>query len=121
MRSFVFAAALIAAVLFGARPAIVALEGAHDGNPCGRALPVPAGLRLPSSVPSGEPVAIERTMLDYLSSYRYRDLGWCVDKSLRDTGPYIHHISYGVHPTVRIYYSPEIMEWLRGGQRGSPR
>jgi len=121
VRSFVFAAALIAAVLFGARPAIVALEGSHDGNPCGRALPVPAGLRLPNSVPSGEPVAIEHTMLDYLASYRYRDLGWCVDKSLRDTGPYIHHVSYGVHPTVRIYYSPEIMEWLRGGQRGSPR
>lgn len=121
MRSFVFAAAVIAAVLFGARPAIVALEGSHDGNSCGRALPVPAGLRLPSSVPSGEPVAIERTMLDYLASYRYRDLGWCVDKSLRDTGPYIHHVSYGVHPTVRIYYSPEVMDWLRGGRRGSPR
>ena len=55
-------------------------------------------------------------MLNYLASYRYRDLGWCVDKSLRDTGPYIHHLSYGVHPTVRIYYSPEVMDWLRSGR-----
>jgi mono/diheme cytochrome c family protein len=115
------AAALIAVVLFGARPAIQALEGSSHSDPCGRALPVPAALRLPSFVPSGEPTAIERTMLDYLASYRYRDLGWCVDKSLRDTGPYIHHLSYGVHPTVRIYYSPEVMDWLRNGRRGMPR
>jgi mono/diheme cytochrome c family protein len=121
VRSFLLAAALIAVVLFGARPAIQALEGSSPNNPCGRALPVPAALRLPSFVTSGEPAAIEHTMLDYLASYRYRDLGWCVDKSLRDTGPYIHHLSYGVHPTVRIYYSPEIMDWLRNGRRGDPR
>jgi mono/diheme cytochrome c family protein len=121
VRSFLLGAALIAAFLFGARPAIEAIEGANGPNPCGRALPVPAELRLPQYVPSGEPVAIEQTMLDYLSSYRYRQLGWCLDKSVRDTGPYIHGISYGVHPAVRIYYSPEIIEWLRNGRRGMPR
>ena len=39
---------------------------------------------------------------------------------MRDTGPYIHGVSYGVHPTVRIYYSPEMMAWLRNGRRGAP-
>jgi mono/diheme cytochrome c family protein len=120
VRSFILAAGLIAAVLFGARPALQALEGSGDRGGCGRALPVPSALRLPATVPSGEPVAIEHTLLDYLSSYRYRDLGWCVDKSLRDTGPYIHGIAYGVHPTVRIYYSPEMMAWMRNGRRGVP-
>ena len=120
MRSFLFGAALVAVAVFGARPALRAIEGPNPSNPCGRALPVPAELRLPQYVPSGEPVAIERTMLAYLMSYRYRQLGWCLDKSVRDTGPYIHGISYGVHPTVRIYYSPEIMQWLRNGRRGMP-
>jgi len=88
---------------------------------CANARPVPAPLRLPAVVPPGEPVAIERRMLAYLQSYGYRDLGWCVDKSVRDAGPFIAHVSYGTHPAIRIYYSPEAMEWLRGGRRGVPK
>jgi hypothetical protein len=59
-------------------------------------------------------------MLAYLQSYRYRELGWCRDKGVRDTGPYIAHVSYGTHPAVQIYYSPEVMAWLRGGRKGVP-
>jgi hypothetical protein len=88
---------------------------------CANPRPVPASLRLPAVVPPGEPVAIERRMLTYLQSYGYRDLGWCEDKSVRDTGPFIGHVSYGTHPAVRIYYSPEVMEWLRNGRRGVPK
>ncbi len=90
-------------------------------DPCPRAQAVPDALRLPSVVPPGEPVAIEKTMLAYLRSYRYRELGWCVDKYVRDTGPYVHGQYYGTHPAVRIYYSPEMIAWLRGGRRGVPR
>lgn len=121
MRSLAIAIVLVVGVLFTARPALHALETATSGNPCPDALPVPAELRLPKVVPPGEPVALEHTILDYLASYRYQDLGWCHDKSLRDTGPYKDHVSYGTHPTVRIYYSPEMMEWLRNGRRGMPR
>jgi mono/diheme cytochrome c family protein len=59
-------------------------------------------------------------MLAYLRSYRYRELGWCVDKSVRDTGPYLHGAYYGTHPAVRIFYSPEMIAWLRAGRRGAP-
>lgn len=122
MRSFVIVCALLAALFFCARPALHALEGAaNHGNPCADALPVPQELRLPARVPPGEPVDIERQLLTYLSSYKYRDLGWCVDKSVRDTGPYVNHVMYGTHPAVRIYYSPEVMEWLRNGRRGVPK
>jgi hypothetical protein len=72
-------------------------------------------------VPAGEPAAIERRMLAYLRTYRYRELGWCVDKYVRDTGPYVHGQYYGTHPAVRIYYSPEVIDWLRGGRVGAPR
>ncbi len=121
MRSLAIAIALIVGVLFTARPVLHALETATNGNPCPDALPIPAALRLPKVVPPGEPVALEHTILDYLASYQYQDLGWCRDKSVRDTGPYKDHVSYGTHPTVRIYYSPEMMDWLRNGRRGMPR
>lgn len=105
-----------------ARPALRALEtaAANHGNPCAGALAVPQELRLPAQIPPGEPIAVEQQFLTYLSSYKYRDLGWCVDKSVRDTGPYVNHVMYGTHPSVRIYYSPEMMAWLRGGRKGTP-
>ena len=52
--------------------------------------------------------------------------GWTRDKMVRDTGPYIAaeaigtpgDLDYGVHPAVRIYYSPEVMTWLKNGRQG---
>ncbi|MCG8326350.1 MAG: hypothetical protein MI974_01635 [Chitinophagales bacterium] len=41
-------------------------------------------------------------------------LNWCADKRIRDTGPWIEGAYYGVHPAVRIYYSPRMMYWLTG-------
>lgn len=120
MRAALLTGSLVAAwLLFGAA-AGDAMRGALAGDPCAHAQPVPAALRLPAVVAPGEPVAIERRMLAYLRSYRYRELGWCVDKGVRDTGPYVDHVMYGTHPAVRIYYSPEMIAWLRGGRRGAP-
>jgi len=110
---------LVCIAIFVVGPALRAMNQPQP-NPCEHAQPVPAALLLPAQLPLGEPVAVERTLLAYLSSYRYRDLGWCVDKRVRDTGPFFHGVSYGTHPTVRVYYSPEIMAWLRNGRRGVP-
>ncbi len=119
MRGFIPGLLLVGVAIFVAGPALHAMNQPQP-NPCGHPLPVPQALRVPAQLPPGEPVAVERTLLAYLSSYRYRDLGWCVDKSLRDTGPFIHGVSFGTHPTVRVYYSPEVIAWLRNGRRGVP-
>jgi len=119
MRGLIPGLLLVGIAIFVGGPALRAMNQPQL-NPCGDAQPVPAALQLPAQIAPGEPVAVERTLLDYLSSYRYRDLGWCVDKSIRDTGPFLHGIAYGTHPTVRIYYSPEVMAWLRSGRRGAP-
>jgi len=121
MRAVVAGVILVALVVFGARPTLHALATATSGSPCADAQAVPAGLRLPAVVPPGEPVEIEKQLLGYLSSYDYRNLGWCHDKGVRDTGPYLNGISYGVHPAVQIWYSPEMIDWLRGGRKGVPK
>ena len=87
-------------------------------SPCANAQPVPEQLRIPANLPPGEPFAFEKQVLAYFSSLKYRELGWCEDKWVRDTGPYINGAYIGVHPAVRIYYSPEVMEWLLGGRKG---
>ena len=51
---------------------------------------------------------------DFLNNKTYKS--WAHDKEWRLTGPYVGDIgegkSYGVHPGVRIYYSPEVVEWM---------
>jgi mono/diheme cytochrome c family protein len=121
MRAVLLGVALIATIVLTARPVMHAVATVAGGSPCADAAPVPAELSLPAVVPPGEPVEIEHQLLDYLQTYKYRDLGWCHDKGVRDTGPYLDGISYGVHPAVQIWYSPEMIEWLRGGRKGVPK
>jgi len=76
-------------------------------------------LPLPSAVPSGQFVDFEKQVIAFLQRGDYKGLNWCVDKGLRDTGPFIQGVYYGTHPAVRIYYSPKIMQWLLGGRQGT--
>lgn len=82
----------------------------------------PSGLPLPSAIPEAD---YEKQLLEFLNTRAYANLGWCVDKGnrdnlVRDTGPFINGKYYGSHPAVRIYYSPEMMEWIVSGDRSKP-
>ena len=69
-------------------------------------LPLPSGF-LPARLPE-----FQAQLKSFLSGGKYRTLNWCEDKRLRDTGPFVNGVSYGVHPTVKIYYSPDVIDWL---------
>ena len=71
-----------------------------------------SGLPLPSTFLPARLPAFQSQLKAFLVSGKYRNLSWCEDKGLRDTGPYVNHVGYGVHPTVKIYYSPAIVSWL---------
>lgn len=88
-------------------------------NPCPNAKPVPPELRLPPDAGSGNGVAFQKKVLAYLNTLEYRKLGWCEDKWVRDTGPFINSTEVGVHPPVRLYYSPEVVAWLLNGRQGA--
>lgn len=59
----------------------------------------------------------------FLRERTYRKLGWIPDRDWRLTGPYAGDFpngkSYGVHPAVRVWYSPEVTDWLCGGRNGT--
>src|SRR6202521_672072 len=76
-------------------------------------LPLPSTF-LPDRLPE-----FQERLTKFLQNGAYAKLGWCEDKGLRDTGPYINKKPYGVHPTVKIYYSPGIMTWLIEGRTGT--
>src|SRR6266571_1089078 len=66
-------------------------------------------LPLPSSL---TPDGFHDKLLAFLQNTEYVKLGWCVDKGVRDTGPFVDSTYLGTHPAVRVYYSPAIMKWL---------
>ncbi|MCC1491485.1 hypothetical protein [Cognatishimia sp. F0-27] len=75
----------------------------------------PADLPLPSTMPL---IDYEDLLFPWIANRRYEQLGWKRDKSWRDTGPFVFNMSFGIHPAVRMYYSPEIIAWLEGGRTG---
>jgi hypothetical protein len=61
---------------------------------------------------------------DFLRSHAYATvLGWQHDLNWRLTGPYVgtigNGLSYGVHPAVRVYYSPVAIDWLCSDRAGA--
>jgi hypothetical protein len=108
---------LLLAVLALALPALAAPKKGVGPFPCagGRE----ASLPLPHTLAKdADPAAYQRLMSDFLNNKRYRNLGWCSDKDLRDTGPYIDGRYYGTHPVVRIWYSPAAARWVHNGRKG---
>src|SRR5690242_19949764 len=71
-----------------------------------------SGLALPSGFAPAKLPLFQAQLKSFLTSRKYRTLNWCEDKKLRDTGPFVNGVSYGVHPTVKIYYSPSVINWL---------
>ena len=74
-----------------------------------------AELPLPSTLSRDD---FQKTLYQYLGSFRYRELGWKRDKTIRDTGAWLNGRYSGTHPAVRLYYSPEVMDWLVNGRKG---
>jgi hypothetical protein len=114
MHKFIFAAVVPLLLLICSATAQNAIP-----NPCLNAQPVPKELQIPAKLQPGEPFDFEKQVLAYLSTLGYRKLGWCEDKWVRDTGPHINGADAIVHPPVRIFYSPEVSNWLLNGRQGA--
>ncbi|UEM20939.1 hypothetical protein JL100_028415 [Skermanella mucosa] len=77
-------------------------------------------VRKPGALPLDQ---YETKLGDYLRNFCHRDTaaGWVRDKRVRDTGPYTASLQdgkwvgtyAGTHAPVVIWYSPEMVEWLK--------
>jgi hypothetical protein len=86
-----------------------------------------APAELPPPAPISDPAAknaYDEQLRAFLRGQEYRELGWVADRRWRLTGPYVGPLgagkSYGVHPAVRIWYSPEVVDWMCAGREGEP-
>src|SRR3954454_3034455 len=76
-------------------------------------------LPLPSSFLPARMPAFQEQLARFLQCRQYKMLNWAEDKGVRDTGPFVNNSSYGVHPAVKIYYSPQVVRWLKDGRKGT--
>jgi hypothetical protein len=53
----------------------------------------------------------EKLLYAFLDKGCYRN--WKADNRIRDSGPFINNASFGTHNSVRIYYSPEVWDWMK--------
>jgi hypothetical protein len=79
-----------------------------------------SGLPLPSTFLPARLPEFQTQLKSFITSGKYRNLKWCEDKRLRDTGPFVNNVNYGVHPTVKIYYSPRVIDWLKDRNKPIP-
>ena len=91
-----------------------------------RGQPAPIALQTPAPLSQLEAKnAYDTAFQTFLRNREYATtLQWQADLTWRLTGPYVGPIgtgmSFGVHPAVRIYYSPEMIDWLCNDRQGTP-
>lgn len=104
-------------------PDPAALCAASHGKPASRDL-IPPVAKWPQA-----DEAYSAKLKDFIVSRDYANkLGWLHDLKWRLTGPYegcpnvsegkYKGESFGVHPAVKIYYSPEVIDWVCKGRKG---
>ncbi len=112
---------LLMALVFGMHVNTIALAADPPAtvttSDCAKASGFP--LPLPSKLKQAAFQNYDVTVYDFLNCDQYRKLGWARDKAVRDTGPFINNVYYGTHPAVRIFYSPQVIAWLKAGKKGS--
>lgn len=110
----------------GLRPQLTALSTAlltcccvHAQNACPTPNVWPKSL-LPPSGTRGQDEVFDRALLAYMKTGCYRTAeGWRGDKAVRGTGPFTNGTNWGTHyNAVRVWYSPEVAEWLEHGRQG---
>ncbi len=58
-------------------------------------------------------VDYQKLLYEWIMRFNYKKLGWTADMGVRDTGPFLDQKDYGTHGAVRIFYSPEVIAWLK--------
>ncbi len=77
-------------------------------KPCDMSFPLPN----PSDIGARK---FEKLLYSFLEQGCYRS--WIADRQIRNTGPFIGGKSFGTHNAVRIYYSPQVWDWLKNKNR----
>ncbi|MGH9344229.1 MAG: hypothetical protein ACRD19_10760, partial [Terriglobia bacterium] len=88
-------------------------------------MPLPDALRNPPPVSDFDAyLTYNNSLKDFLTSQQYLTLNWISDMHWRLSGPSTNppggdnSNNYGPHFPLKVYYSPEVVDWLCNGRKG---
>ncbi len=95
------------------------VASAIDSQPSHAQSPTPAK-RCEIAFPLPRPSDIgtkkfEKLLYSFLDQGCYQS--WVTDSQIRNTGPFINGASFGTHNAVKVFYSPEVWDWLKHKNR----
>lgn len=73
---------------------------------------------IPFPLPNPSEIGVkkfEKLFYEFLEKGCYK--AWKHDSQIRNTGPFISGIPFGTHDAVKVYYSPQIWDWLKSHDR----
>lgn len=68
-------------------------------------------------LPAASTPGFDQILYQFLEKRCYSS--WPHDAVIRNTGPFLDNKSFGTHPAVKVYYSPEVWSWVQGGRKGA--
>lgn len=98
----------VAAVFIHSSKAQQAASVAAPQSPCTIAFPLPNASEIGSA-------KFEKILYAFLDQGCYKT--WVADRQIRNSGPFINNRSFGTHNAVKVFYSPEVWDWLKKNHR----
>lgn len=81
---------------------------ASTNNGCTLSFPLPRASDIGTA-------KFEKLLYTFLDQGCYKN--WIADRQIRNSGPFINNQSFGTHNAVRVFYSPEVWDWLKHKNR----
>jgi hypothetical protein len=106
--TFVLLVTLFIAVWVNTKSYAQSVVPAAAPQPCSISFPLPNASDIGT-------VKFEKLLYAFLDQGCYKN--WIADRQIRNSGPFINGKSFGTHNAVKVFYSPEVWDWLKHKNR----
>ena len=96
---------------------VVCLNAKSHAQPAARAA-APQACSISFPLPNASDIGtakFEKLLYAFLDQGCYKT--WIADRQIRNSGPFINNQSFGTHNAVKVFYSPEVWDWLKHRNR----
>ena len=107
---------ILLSILLSIAAACLFLAGSVTNHARAQTVSAPCDISFP--LPNASDIGtqkFEEKLYAFLEKGCYR--GWVKDNQIRNTGPFIGGKSQGTHNAVKVFYSPQIWDWLKRRNR----
>lgn len=109
---------LLIVVIFAGLAAVFAVRAVRGEGETRSAAKVDNQCDIPFPLPNPSEIGTpkyEKLLYAFLEKGCYKK--WVADPQIRNTGPFVGGTAFGTHPAVKVYYSPEVWQWLKTKNR----